>query len=96
MFLYHGAYYGNQLVGFLLIKKDGNILWIKHLLVDKKWRRKGIGKLLLKKAVDMAKKESLRIKTEVLLKNFQAKEFFIKNSFQILKKDEKENQYLLD
>lgn len=57
IFLYYRAYCKNQLVGFIFIKKDDNILSIKHLLFDKNRQGNGIGRVLLKKAIDIGKKE---------------------------------------
>lgn len=40
MFDYFDVFINNQLVGFILLKKEDKIYWIKHLLVDKKLRIK--------------------------------------------------------
>jgi ribosomal protein S18 acetylase RimI-like enzyme len=68
MFDYFGLFEKENLVGFMLLKKEKNDLWIKHLLVDKAFRRKGWGKRLIDKAFSIAKKNKMKIKTEVLIK----------------------------
>ena len=52
------AFVEGELVGFIVVKSDfsneqqaKNMVWISALLVDEKWRRKGIGTILLKKVM---------------------------------------------
>lgn len=72
MFLYHGIYNNDKLVGFMLLKEDGDF-WIKHMLIDKDLRRKGYGGLFLKKAGEIAKNGNFKLKTEVVAENKEAK-----------------------
>lgn len=96
MFDYFGVYEKGKLRGFLLLKEKGRIIWLKHLLVDRNFRRKGVGQFLLKKAIEKAKKEGKKLKTEVIKQNISAKRFFIKNGFKIIGFDKEENQYVLE
>ena len=57
MFDYWGMLEKN-LVGFILLKK--NELWIKHLLINKNQRGKGLGKKLVEKAFFIAEKNKMK------------------------------------
>lgn len=97
MFDYFGIYGEKEkLLGFLLLQAKGEIIWLKHILVDQNFRRKGRGQVLLKKAVEKAKKEGKKLKTEIIKQNTMAKRFFIKNGFKITDFDKEENQYILE
>ena len=96
MFEYFGLYLENKLNGFMLLKKEDNILWIKHILIDKNSRGKGLGKILLKKAIKQAKIFNVKLKTEVIKENEKAISFFIKNNFKVVKFDPSESQYILE
>lgn len=97
MFEYFGIYEeNNQLLGFLLLQTKNKTLWLKHILIDKNFRKKGAGQKLLGKTIKMAKKRSKKLKTEVLKENTKARKFFIKNGFKIIKFDKKEKQYILE
>lgn len=95
MFDYYGAFINNLLLGFILLNKKNKTYWIKHLLVDKNSRNKGVGKKLLNKVINIAKRDKLSLKTEVLKENKIALNFFLKNNFQIEKFDAKEKQFIL-
>jgi len=96
MFDYWGILEKENLVGFMLLKKEKNELWMKHLLIDKDFRGKGWGKILVEKAFLIAKKNKMKIKTEVLIKNKNALLFFEKLGFKKVGIDKKEKQYLLE
>ena len=96
MFEYFGLYLENKLNGFMLLKKENNILWLKHILIDKNFRGKGLGKILLKKAIKQAKIFNVKLKTEVIKENEKAISFFIKNNFKVVKFDPSESQYILE
>jgi len=96
MFDYYGIYNDNILIGFLLLKKEDKILWIKHILIDKNFRKRGFGTLLLKKAEKIAKKKQMNLKTEVVKENNEVIQFFLKNKFKVIIFDKKENQYILE
>jgi len=95
MFDYWGAYYNNELVGFMLLKQNKD-LFIKHIAVEEKFRREKLGTKFLKKAEKIAKKRRLNLKAEVLEKNKKTKEFFLKNNFKLTKLNHKENQYIFE
>jgi ribosomal protein S18 acetylase RimI-like enzyme len=71
-------------------------MWIKHLLIDKAFRRKGLGKRLIEKAFSIAKKNKMKIKTEVLIKNKNALMFFESLGFKKVEINKKENHYVLE
>lgn len=96
MFDYYGIYNDNILIGFLLLKKEDKILWIKHILIDKNFRKRGLGTLLLKKAEQIAKNKKINLKTEVIKENKEVIKFFLKNKFKVIKFERKENQYILE
>jgi len=91
MFSYIGLYKKNLLIGFMLLKENGKEIWIKHLLVDKNERKKGLGKMLIEKAINKKAKE---IFTETIKGNKAAIKFFLENNFEILKDDIKNNQFI--
>lgn len=95
MFDYYGVCHNDKLIGFMLLKEDKD-LWIKHILIDKDFRKRGLGNIFLKKADQITKKKKMKLKTEVIKENQEAKKFFLKNRFKIIKFDEKENQYILE
>lgn len=95
MFDYYGVYKESELIGFMLLKEDKD-LWIKHILIDKNYRGKELGKILLKKAEEIAKKKKFKLKTEVIKENKKAKKFFLKNGFKLIRFDLEENQYILE
>jgi ribosomal protein S18 acetylase RimI-like enzyme len=92
LFEYIGLYKKELLVGFILLKNKGNEIWIKHLLIDKNERTKGLGKMLLKEAVG---NKDENIFTEVINENQVALRFFLANKFQIIKEDKENNQFIL-
>lgn len=96
MFDYYGIYNDNILIGFLLLKKEDKILWIKHILIDKNFRKRGLGTLLLKKAEQIAKNKKINLKTEVIKENKEVIKFFFQNRFKVIKFERKENQYILE
>ena len=96
MFEYFGLFEKEKLVGFMLLKKEKNDLWIKHLLVDKAFRRKGLGKKLIDKAFSIDKKNEMKIKTEVLIGNKDALLFFEKLGFKKVGVNRKESHYVLE
>jgi len=95
MFDYIGIFKEDKLLGFLLLHRRADTLWLKHLLIDKNFRRKSLGKKLLRKAIEISKKKKKKLKTEVIKENISGRSFFTKNSFKIIKFDKKENQYIL-
>lgn len=94
MFDYYGLYNNDVLIGFMLLKENKD-LWIKHLLIDKNFRRRGLGTLFLEKAKQLAKSKKINLKTEVIKENREVIKFFLKNRFKRIKFDREGNQYIL-
>lgn len=93
MFDYFGLFDRDKLVGFALYKDIMDDTWLKHLLIGKKFRKKGNGALLLGETLKKYPKK--KVKTEVLFSNVPAKKFFIKNGFRLVKEDYKNKQFIL-
>ena len=93
MFDYFGLYKKNKLIGFVLYQHIDNEIWLKHILIDKKNRKLKFGSKLLKGSLALYKDKE--IKTEVIIGNDAAKNFFILNDFKILFRDEKNKQDIL-
>ncbi len=73
------------IVGFLDARADlwQNLLWISNLGITKNFRRRGVGKLLLKSATRWAQSQNLcRVMVEVQTKNYPAISFIQKYGFQ--------------
>lgn len=93
MFDYYGLFENDILVGFILYQLINKDMWIKHLLVHKDYRNKGMGKYLLLETLKKYKEKV--IKADVLFENFSAKKFFEKNGFRVINKNIKEKGYIL-
>lgn len=77
------AHHGIQLVGGITFQKYNDIIFIDGVWVDEKFKRQGIGKLLIEQIVDIAKKT--RIKDLQLNTYFsEAKSFFMANGFEVI------------
>jgi N-acetylglutamate synthase-like GNAT family acetyltransferase len=95
MFDYWGFFEEENLLGFILLKREGDILWIKNLLINRNFRGRGLGKRLIKKSFSIAKKNKIRIRTEVFIKNKEVLLFFKKLGFKEVSVN-KEKQYILE
>lgn len=62
----------------------GTYYELHHIVVDEKFRGKGIGKELIRVVVERAKKENVNILTEVLVTNDSVLEFYKKHGFKIV------------
>lgn len=81
-----GAYEDNELIGFILCeeRKWNNTLYVENLLVSESHRRKGIGKLLIKKVIEISHHKNFRhIELETQNTNVPAIEFYKKQGFEI-------------
>lgn len=68
---------GNELAGFLQTMRNENTLEIILIYLLPEYRRQGLGKFAIKKALDELKDESIeRIKTEVNIHNDASRSFF--------------------
>lgn len=72
-----------QLIGGIVFQKYNDILWIEGIWVDEKFKRQGIGKLLLEQAIDIARKNNIQ---NVQLNTYfsEAKNFFVASGFEII------------
>lgn len=81
-----GAYDDNELAGFILCeeRKWNNTLYIENLIVSESHRRKGTGKLLIKKVIEISLQKNFRhIELETQNTNVPAIEFYKKQGFVI-------------
>ena len=77
------ALLGNEIIGtFVLYPVDDHTLEIKNIAVDEKYQRKGIGKLLLKNATQVALSKGIK-KIEIATSNasFEALSLYQKTGF---------------
>lgn len=82
----YGAYINNELVGIVICEKRNwnNTLWIADIIISDKYRRQGIGNLLLDKINEIAKLNDIRIiGLETQSCNMPAILFYKKNGFTI-------------
>lgn len=56
-----GAFDRGKLIGSVIATSDGRKGWINRLAVDPAYRRKGVGKLLVKKAEDILTKSGVEV-----------------------------------
>ncbi len=75
-----------QVVGFVLIVPDetNNMAWIRHLVVDRSQRRRGLGTALLERAIhSIVDRNTERVVVAVNTKNDPAIQFFLHHRFEI-------------
>jgi GNAT superfamily N-acetyltransferase len=84
------AIHKEQVIGFIVLEEDivdcENCLHIGVLVIDEKFQRKGIGKQLIKFAIDVARKQkhdSIIVETYA---KFKVEKFYRKLGFNILEK----------
>ena len=66
-----------KIIGTILCGHDARRGYLYHLIVDKNYRKKGIGKLLVKNALDNLKKIGItKFHIFVFDKNIEAKKFW--------------------
>lgn len=78
-FCYYFVNYKNKNVGFVMCEKSENSLNLSRFYIKKRFRRKGIGKEIFGKIIDIARKEDF--KTIILfcdIKNKEAIKLFLK------------------
>jgi N-acetylglutamate synthase-like GNAT family acetyltransferase len=82
----------NRLIGMMCLEDDGTgVINIETLAISKSYQKKGLGKLLISKAISVVKKmNSLRTKTpriEIITvasdDRYKAKDFYLKMGFKI-------------
>lgn len=93
-FEYFGYFDEGELLGFVITKDEGNVIWLKFIAVENP--KEGIGSKLVKYVIRGS--EDKEIKTEVLVENGEILKFFKKHSFQVEKRTEDQFilQYLKD
>lgn len=88
---YYATYLNNKMIASIHLVINGNICTIKQLIVDKNYRREGLGSNLLKKAEETAKNSKChKISMDIFDNNKEAIKFYKKNKFKQaakLKKD---------
>jgi ribosomal protein S18 acetylase RimI-like enzyme len=73
-----------QLIGTIIAGFDGHRGWIYSLAVKKQYRNKGVGSLLLKKALEELKKRGcLKVNLQVEGDNSEIVPFYEKNGFKV-------------
>lgn len=77
------AHHEAQLIGGIVFQKYNDILWIEGIWVDEKFKRQGIGKLLLEQVIDIAKKSNIQ---NLQLNTYfsGAKDFFKASGFEVV------------
>ncbi len=81
-----GVYEDNELIGMIICEERtwNNSLYIENILVSEKYRRKGIGKLLIEKAIADANQKKFRlIELETQNTNVPAIKFYQSQGFKI-------------
>lgn len=76
-------FYGEKLAGFVSIRFGGtNAAWLEDIFIDKEFRNKGIGKLVIKELDDiLMKKGILAMFVDVIPRNTTAMQFYIDCGF---------------
>lgn len=65
-------------------RRGQRFLYIQHMAVAPEFRRRGVGRLMLTKAVDIARREGIkRVELDVWSFNFDAKRFYTKHGFEV-------------
>jgi ribosomal protein S18 acetylase RimI-like enzyme len=94
MFDCYGLFENKKLIGFILIKENSEGIWVKHMVIDKNYRAKGLGSFFLSNVLERYFERKRIYKVEVLINNVDAIVFFEKNGFKVEKTLE-EGQYIL-
>lgn len=82
---FFGAYDGDACVGVAVLRRQMfKYLYLDDLKVNKKYRRQGIGGMLIKKCLEKAKEEKMQgVYTVAQDNNLSACKFYLKQGFQI-------------
>ncbi len=83
--LFIGAYNNEELIGLLILKEGPfKYMYLDDIKVNRNYRNKGIGKMLIKKAIEVSKNKNYKgIYTIVQNNNVNAFLFYIKCNFYI-------------
>lgn len=73
----------NKIIGFSSIEfqKWNNSVWLRHIVIDLKYRRKGFGTEFIKKIKEIAKKRRARVLIAETQQKNPATSFYSKNGF---------------
>lgn len=90
----YGIYYGNLLVGFILICIDDKEYYIWRMMIDKNYQNRGYGSKVLEYIIDIVEKDSTidYILTDYVLGNVKMKNLLEKYNFKEYKYYEKWDQ----
>lgn len=84
---YYSAKYVRRVVGFIAVWDEKDVLHIVNIAVHPNYRRMGIGKKLIKFAIQLAKREGKReVYLEVRVSNVAAQMLYKKTGFEVFKK----------
>lgn len=75
------AYENDEYIGSVVVSLSWGNLHIRYLFVEESYRKKGIGKMLLSKALDFGRENNCNI-AFVETMNFQAPDFYKKFGFE--------------
>ncbi|AZA84890.1 N-acetyltransferase [Chryseobacterium lactis] len=81
-----GAYHKDELVGWIICEQRtwNNSFYIENILIDEKYRRQGIGIMLIKNAIKEARRLNCRvIELETQNTNYPAIQFYRRMGFNI-------------
>ena len=81
----------NEILGFIHISINFEIVDLLNIVVDKSVRKKGIGSLLMDYMITDLPKETTRILLEVNESNLEALKFYYKFNFEVI--NERKNYY---
>lgn len=95
-YIYYFAKYKNKFAGLLFFQKKRKQLLIKAIAVKKEYRKRGIGKVMIRKAIKISKELGLPLKTEVLIDNVNSINWLFMNKFIIVKFRKKTSDYLME
>ena len=82
---YFGAYDGDACIGVAVLRKQMfKYLYLEDLKVNKKYRRKGIGEMLITACMEKANEEGMQgVYTIAQDNNLSACQFYLKQGFQV-------------
>nr|WP_255812835.1 GNAT family N-acetyltransferase [Acidaminobacter sp. JC074] len=75
--------YDDKLIASMIVYKDHNVGWIDHIVVDKAYKHKGIGRYLMHQASEYFKKRLItQMSLEVWSENTYAVDFYQRLGFE--------------
>lgn len=95
-YTYYCVKYKNKFAGIFFVQENKKELLIKAIAIKKEYRKLGLGKYAIQKAITMSKTRGLPLRTEVLLHNVDSINWFFKMGFFIIRYNEKTSDYLME